>query len=68
MTRILSRDGVRPHFSVFFFVAVAQSVLIFDKETRVVTPCAEWLLEGFQGQVERLLTGNLLWRQEGGKW
>ena len=38
MTRILSRKGAGPQVSVFFFVAVVQSVLILGKETWVVTP------------------------------
>ena len=38
MTRILSREGEGAWVAVFFFVAVFQSVLIFGKETWVVTP------------------------------
>ena len=38
MTRILSREGAGPRVSVFCFVAVVWSVLIFGKETWVVTP------------------------------
>ena len=37
-TRILSREGAEPRVSVFFFVAVVQSVLLFRKETWVFTP------------------------------
>ena len=38
MTRILSREGAGPQVSVFFFVAVVKPVLLFGKETWVVTP------------------------------
>ena len=68
MTRILSREGERPLASVFFFIAVVQSVLLFIKETWMVTPCTEGVLGGFQDQVERRLTGQILWRLEDGKW
>ena len=38
MTRILSREGVDPQVSVFFFKAVVQVVLLFGVETWVVAP------------------------------
>ena len=38
MTRIRIREGAGPRVSVFFFVAVVQSVLLFRKETWVFTP------------------------------
>ena len=38
MSRILSREGVRPRVSGFLFKAVVQSVLIFGAEMWVVTP------------------------------
>ena len=68
MTRILSREGERPLASVFFFIAVVQSVLIFGEETWVVTPCMGRVLGGFQYQAEKQLTGQLPWRREDGKW
>ena len=68
MTRILSREGARPQVSVFFFIAVVQSVLIFGEETWVVTPCMGRVMGGFQYQVEKQLTGQLPWRREYGKW
>ena len=33
MTNILSRERARPRVSVFFFIAVVQSVLVFGEET-----------------------------------
>ena len=39
MMRILSREGVRLRVSRFFFKSVVQSVLLFDVEMWVVTPC-----------------------------
>ena len=68
MTRILSREGARPRVSVFFFIAVVQSVLIFGEETWVVTPCMGRVLGGFQYQAEKQLTGQLPWRREDSKW
>ena len=44
MSRILSREGVSPRVSGFFFKAVVQSVLLFGAEMWVVTPCMGWVL------------------------
>ena len=44
MSRILSREGVRPWVSVFFFKAVVQSMLLFGAETWVATPHMGWAL------------------------
>ena len=38
MSHILSREGVVPLVSGFFFKAVVQAVLLFGAETWVVTP------------------------------
>ena len=38
MTRILSREGVEPQVSGFFFKTVVQRMLLFGLETWVVTP------------------------------
>ena len=53
--------------SGFFFKTVVQLVLLFGTETWVVTPCMVRVLEGFQEQVVRRLTGRLPRRQSGGK-
>ena len=66
MTRILSREGARPQVSVFFFIAVVQSVLIFGEETWVVTPCMGRVLGGFQYHVSRRLMRKLKRRRSDG--
>ena len=38
MLRILSREGVAPQVSSFFFKAVIQAVMLFLEETWVITP------------------------------
>ena len=68
MTRILSREGVAPWVSGFFFKAVVQAVLIFGSETWVVNPRMVKALGGFQVQLARRLTGRLPRRTPGGKW
>ena len=45
-----------------------QAVLLFGAETWVATPCMDKALGGFQTQVKRRLTGQLLWRKTEGKW
>ena len=42
--RILSREGARPHVSIFFFKYIVQFVLLFGAETWVVTPCMGYAL------------------------
>ena len=59
LTHILSREGVAPWVSGFFFKAVVQAVLIFGVETWVVTPRTDRVLGGFHDQVEQWLTGRL---------
>ena len=68
MARILIREGARPQVSVFFFKAVIQLVLIFGVEMWVVTPSMGRVLGGFQDQVARRLTGQLLRRRIDRKW
>ena len=68
MTKILSREGARPRVSGFFFKAVFQSVLIFDAETWVVTPCMGRFLGSFWDQVTWQLPGRLPRRRADGKW
>ena len=68
MTGILIREGARPQVSRFFLKSVIQSVFLFGAETGVVTPCMGQFLGGFQDQVARLLTGQLLRRRLDGKW
>ena len=65
--RILSREGVAPQVSGFFFKAVIQVVLIFGAETWVVTPRMGKSLGGFQTQVEIWLTEQLPQRTTDGK-
>ena len=38
MSRILSREGVRPQVSIFLFKSIVQMVLLFGAETWAVTP------------------------------
>ena len=38
MMRILSREGANPQVSVFFFLSVAKSILLFGADMLVVTP------------------------------
>ena len=59
MKRILSRDGVEPQVSGFFFKYVVQAVLFFGSETWVVTLHMRRALGRFQDQVARRLTGRL---------
>ena len=68
MTRILSREGAEPRVSGFFFKSVVQAVLLFGAKTWVVTPRMGRVLGGFQDQVARPLTGQLLRRRADGKW
>ena len=62
MSKILSREGVRPRVSVFFFKSIIQLVLLFDAESWVVTPHMVWYLRGFQDHMARRLTGRLSWQ------
>ena len=68
MLHILSREGATLRASRFFFKAVIQVVLLFGAETWVVTACMGKALGGFQNQVVRRLTGQLLRRTTYGKW
>ena len=68
MTRILSREGEETRASGFFFIAVAQAVLIVGSETWVITPRMGRALEVFQDEVEKRLTGRLLRRKPDEKW
>ena len=51
----------------FFFKAVFQSVLLFGADTWLVAPRMGRVLEGFQDQVARQLTGNIPKRSLDGK-
>ena len=52
------REGAAPQISGFLFKAVVQLVLIFGRETWVVTPRMDQVLGGgFQDQVVQRLTG-----------
>ena len=62
MSKILSREGVRPRVSVFFFKSIIQLVLLFDADSWVVTPHMVWDLRGFQDYMTRRLTGRLSWQ------
>ena len=64
----LRREGLAPRVSGFFFKSMVQSVLVFGTEIWVVTPRMGRVLEGFQDQVERQLTGRLPRRRTDGKW
>ena len=68
VTRILSREGVEPRVSGFFFQAVVGLVLLFGSETLVVTPHMGRALGGFQYQVAQILEGWLPWQITDGKW
>ena len=68
MTCILRREGAAPRVSGLFFKAMVQTMLIFGSETWVVTPRMVNALGGFQAQVARCLTGQLLWRTPDDKW
>ena len=57
---ILSREGVAPRVSGFFFKAVVQSVMLFGAETWVVSPGISRVLGILQYQVARQLMGRLL--------
>ena len=46
MTRVLSRDGVEPRVSWFFFKTVVRALLLFRAGTCVVTPRMVRLLGG----------------------
>ena len=67
MMLILSREGAATQVSGFFFKAVVQAVMLFGLETWLVTPCMGKNLGGFQDQVARLLTVQLLRRTPDGK-
>ena len=67
MAKILSRKGLAPQVSGFFFKLVVQLVLIFGAETWVVTPLHGLGPRGFQDHVVRRLTGRLPWRRTVGK-
>ena len=66
--KILSREGVRPRVSGFFFKASVQSVLLFGEETWVVTPRIGRVMGSFQHQVVRRLTSWLPHRRSDGRW
>ena len=42
LTKIIRIEVTAPRVSVFFFNSMVQSVLIFDRETPVVTPPPPW--------------------------
>ena len=53
MSHILSKEGVTPQVSRFFFKSVIHAVMIFGAETWMVTPCMGTALRGFQTHVAR---------------
>ena len=65
---ILSREGAAPGVSGFFFKAVIQSLLLFGAETWVFPPRMGKALGGFQTQVVRRLTVQLLRRTTDGNF
>ena len=68
MPRILVREGATPRLYGSFFTDVIQAVLLFRVDTWVVTPRMGKVLEGFQNQVVRRMTGQLLRRTMDGTW
>ena len=66
--RILIREGSAPRVYGLFFKAVVQAVLLFGADTWVFIPRMGKALGGFQTQVERRLTGQLLRRTPYGIW
>ena len=53
LSRILIREGADPRVSGYFYKAVAQAVLLFRAETRVLTQRMERALDSFQHRVTR---------------
>ena len=51
-----------------FFKAVVQVVLLFESETRVMTPCMVRALGGLQHMVSRKITGRQPKWQVDGSW
>ena len=54
--------------SVNFYNAVAQVVLLFGAETRVLTNRMERALDSFQYRVARRITGKQPRHRVGGRW
>ena len=68
MSWILSREGAMPRVSGLFLKYMIQAVMFFRAETWVATTRMGTVLAGFQTQVTRRLTGQLLQRTTDGTW
>ena len=68
LSRILSREGADKRLSGDLFKAVVQGVLLFRKETWVLTPRMEQELEIFMHGATHRITGKQPRRGGGGKW
>ena len=65
---ILSREGAAQRVSGFFFKSILQAVLLFRAYTWVVAPRMGKALGGFQTQVARRMTVQILQRTPHRKW
>ena len=65
---VLGREGAYPKVSRTFYIAVTQSVLLFESETWVLTAKMEKSLDTFQARVARNLTGRQPRRGIDGTW
>ena len=65
--RIIGREGAEVRVSGLFFKSVVQAVLLSSSDTWVVTPPWDGPWGGFQDQVPRRLTGQLLRQELDGK-
>ena len=66
MSHILSREGVMPQVSGFFFKAMIQVVMLFVAETWVFTPYMGKAMVGFQTHVARRMMLQLpQWKMDG---
>ena len=68
MSWILSREGAMPRVSGLFLKYMIQAVMFFRAETWVATTRMGTVLAGFQTQVTRRLTGQLLCRATDRMW
>ena len=68
LSRIIGQEGVDPHTSGNFYIAVVQAILIFGAETWVIYPRIGKTLGGLHHRVSRRLAGMHPWWDMTGGW
>ena len=68
LNRVLIREGLYAWTSGKIYLAVVQSVLLYESETWVLTLCMERFLGGFHHSVAHRLTGQQMRKGQNGGW